>query len=61
MIACVSPAQSNLEVKINCILFLKLYLKKKKETFSTLRYAQSARMIKNKPVVNRDPNSAMIS
>jgi len=41
MIACVSPADSNME-----------------ETISTLRYADRARKIKNKPVVNRDPNAA---
>uniref|UniRef100_A0A1B0CC97 Putative kinesin-like protein n=1 Tax=Lutzomyia longipalpis TaxID=7200 RepID=A0A1B0CC97_LUTLO len=38
MIACVSPADYNLE-----------------ETVSTLRYANRAKKIKNKPVVNRDP------
>ena len=43
MIACVSPADSNLE-----------------ETLSTLRYADRARKIKNKPVVNRDPQAAEI-
>lgn len=43
MIACVSPADSNLE-----------------ETLSTLRYADRARQIKNKPVVNRDPQVAEI-
>ena len=43
MIACVSPADSNME-----------------ETISTLRYADRARKIKNKPVVNRDPNAAEI-
>ena len=37
MIACVSPADSNLE-----------------ETLSTLRYADRARKIKNKPIINRD-------
>jgi hypothetical protein len=40
MIACVSPAESNLE-----------------ESLSTVKYASRARNIKNKPVVNRDPNS----
>ena len=44
MIACVSPADSNLS-----------------ETFSTLRYADRAQQIKNKPVVNRDPTQAMIA
>ena len=43
MIACVSPADSNME-----------------ETLSTLRYADRARQIKNKPVVNRDPQAAEI-
>ncbi|KAL3880607.1 hypothetical protein ACJMK2_032834 [Sinanodonta woodiana] len=43
MIACVSPADSNLE-----------------ETLNTLRYADRARKIKNKPVVNRDPQAAEI-
>uniref|UniRef100_A0A8C9VBB8 Kinesin family member 4 n=1 Tax=Scleropages formosus TaxID=113540 RepID=A0A8C9VBB8_SCLFO len=38
MIACVSPADSNVE-----------------ETINTLRYADRARKIKNKPVVNVDP------
>ncbi|XP_070552718.1 chromosome-associated kinesin KIF4-like [Ptychodera flava] len=41
MIACVSPADSNME-----------------ETLNTLRYADRARQIKNKPVVNRDPVQA---
>jgi hypothetical protein len=43
MIACVSPADCNLE-----------------ETINTLRYANRARNIKNKPVVNRDPSAAEI-
>ncbi len=43
MIACVSPADSNME-----------------ETLSTMRYADRARKIKNKPVVNRDPQAAEI-
>ena len=43
MIACCSPADSNME-----------------ETLSTLRYADRARKIKNKPVVNRDPQVAEI-
>uniref|UniRef100_A0A673YXB8 Kinesin family member 4 n=1 Tax=Salmo trutta TaxID=8032 RepID=A0A673YXB8_SALTR len=41
MIACVSPADSNIE-----------------ETINTLRYADRARKIKNKPVVNVDPRAA---
>lgn len=41
MIACVSPADSNIE-----------------ETINTLRYADRARKIKNKPVINVDPRSA---
>ena len=41
MVACVSPADSNLE-----------------ETMSTLRYADRARKIKNKPIVNKDPKAA---
>ena len=41
MIACVSPADSNME-----------------ETLNTLRYADRARKIKNKPVVNIDPQAA---
>ncbi|XP_072451302.1 kinesin family member 4 isoform X3 [Chiloscyllium punctatum] len=41
MIACVSPADSNIE-----------------ETLNTLRYADRARKIKNKPVVNFDPQAA---
>lgn len=44
MIACVSPADYNLD-----------------ETLSTLRYADRAKQIKNKPVVNRDPHSEEIS
>ena len=28
------------------------------ETLNTLKYANRARNIKNKPIVNRDPNSA---
>ncbi|XP_028824462.1 kinesin family member 4 [Denticeps clupeoides] len=41
MIACVSPADSNIE-----------------ETINTLRYADRARKIKNKPILNVDPRSA---
>lgn len=44
MIACVSPADVNLE-----------------ESLNTLRYANRARSIKNKPVVNRDPVAAQIA
>ena len=44
MIACVSPADSNLE-----------------ETISTLRYADRARKIKNKPIVNKDPRNEELS
>lgn len=43
MIACVSPADSNME-----------------ETLNTLRYADRARKIKNKPTVNWDPKTAEI-
>ena len=31
------------------------------ETLNTLKYASRARNIKNKPVINRDPNSQLIS
>ena len=41
MIACVSPADSNME-----------------ESLNTLRYADRARKIKNKPIVNIDPQAA---
>ncbi|KAG9346544.1 hypothetical protein JZ751_006855, partial [Albula glossodonta] len=41
MIACVSPADSNME-----------------ETINTLRYADRARKIKNKPIINIDPRTA---
>ncbi|KAF5297092.1 hypothetical protein FQA39_LY02672 [Lamprigera yunnana] len=44
MIACVSPADYNLD-----------------ETISTLRYADRARKIKNKPIVNQDPKEAEIN
>lgn len=44
MIACVSPADSNLE-----------------ETLNTLRYADRARKIKNKPIVNIDPVQAEVA
>ncbi|XP_067325832.1 chromosome-associated kinesin KIF4-like isoform X2 [Anolis sagrei] len=44
MIACVSPADSNME-----------------ETLNTLRYADRARKIKNKPIVNTDPQAAQIN
>ncbi|XP_029043821.2 chromosome-associated kinesin KIF4-like [Osmia bicornis bicornis] len=44
MIACVSPADYNLD-----------------ETLSTLRYADRARKIKNKPVINQDPKAAEIN
>lgn len=40
MVACVSPADSNLE-----------------ESLSTLRYADRACKIKNKPIVNRNPQA----
>ncbi|KAG8554020.1 hypothetical protein GDO81_003631 [Engystomops pustulosus] len=40
MIACISPADSNME-----------------ETLNTLRYADRARKIKNKPIVNTDPQA----
>ena len=43
MIACASPADSNME-----------------ETLNTLRYADRARKIKNKPFVNVDPQTAEI-
>jgi kinesin family protein 4/21/27 len=41
MIACVSPADSNIN-----------------ESLNTLRYADRALRIKNKPMVNADPNTA---
>ncbi len=44
MIACVSPADSNME-----------------ETLNTLRYADRERKIKNKPVVNVDPQAAELA
>ncbi|KAK3892234.1 hypothetical protein Pcinc_003855 [Petrolisthes cinctipes] len=44
MVACVSPADSNLE-----------------ETLSTLRYADRALKIKNKPIINRDPQAAELA
>ncbi|XP_068918541.1 chromosome-associated kinesin KIF4A [Petaurus breviceps papuanus] len=44
MIACVSPADSNLE-----------------ETVNTLRYADRARKIKNKPIINFDPQMAELN
>ncbi len=44
MIACVSPADINIE-----------------ESTQTLRYANRARNIRNKPVVNRDPAAAQLS
>jgi kinesin family protein 4/21/27 len=44
MIACVSPADSNME-----------------ETLNTLRYADRARKIKNKPIVNLDPQAAELA
>lgn len=44
MIACVSPADYNID-----------------ETMSTLRYADRARKIKNKPIVNQDPQTALIN
>ncbi|XP_030836466.1 chromosome-associated kinesin KIF4 [Strongylocentrotus purpuratus] len=44
MIACISPADSNME-----------------ETLNTLRYADRARRIKNKPIVNRDPQAAELN
>lgn len=44
MIACISPADYNME-----------------ETIGTLRYADRARMIKNKPIINQDPKTAEIN
>mmetsp|Transcript_20519 Transcript_20519/g.17908 ORF Transcript_20519/g.17908 Transcript_20519/m.17908 type:complete len:167 (-) Transcript_20519:3444-3944(-) len=44
MIACISPAESNLD-----------------ESLNTLKYASRARNIKNKPIVNRDPQSTLIA
>ncbi|KAK0179912.1 hypothetical protein PV327_005615 [Microctonus hyperodae] len=44
MVACVSPADYNLD-----------------ETLSTLRYADRAKKIKNKPIVNQDPKTAEIN
>ncbi|XP_011144099.1 chromosome-associated kinesin KIF4 [Harpegnathos saltator] len=44
MVACISPADYNLD-----------------ETLSTLRYADRARKIKNKPVVNQDQKTAEIN
>ncbi|KAF5402452.1 Kinesin motor domain protein [Paragonimus heterotremus] len=45
MLACVSPADSNME-----------------ETLNTLRYADRARLIKNKPILNRaDPKEAELA
>ena len=43
MIACVSPADVNME-----------------ESLNTLRYADRARQIRNRPVVNSDPNAAQV-
>lgn len=44
MIACISPADYNME-----------------ETLGTLKYADRAKKIKNKPVVNQDPKTAEIN
>lgn len=44
MIACISPADYNME-----------------ETIGTLRYADRAKKIKNKPIVNEDPKTAEIN
>ncbi|XP_045460212.1 chromosome-associated kinesin KIF4 isoform X3 [Harmonia axyridis] len=44
MVACVSPADYNID-----------------ETLSTLRYADRARKIKNKPIINQDPQTAQIN
>eukprot|EP01062_Namystynia_karyoxenos_P022809 TRINITY_DN1876_c0_g1_i2.p1 TRINITY_DN1876_c0_g1~~TRINITY_DN1876_c0_g1_i2.p1 ORF type:complete len:1410 (+),score=564.77 TRINITY_DN1876_c0_g1_i2:73-4230(+) len=44
MIACVSPADSNIE-----------------ESLNTLKYANRAKNIRNKPVVNRDPHAALVA
>ncbi len=44
MIACVSPADVNLEESVN-----------------TMRYADQAKRIRNKPVVNRDPVAAQLA
>lgn len=44
MIACISPADYNIE-----------------ETINTLRYADRAKQIKNKPIVNQDPKAAEIN
>jgi hypothetical protein len=44
MLACVSPADVNIE-----------------ESAQTLRYANRARNIRNRPVVNRDPHAAALA
>lgn len=44
MIACISPADYNIE-----------------ETLSTLRYADRARKMKNKPIINQDARIAEIN
>ena len=44
MIACVSPAEANLD-----------------ESLNTMRYANRAKNIRNKPVVNREPHSAAMA
>lgn len=44
MIACISPADYNID-----------------ETISTLRYADRAKQIKNKPMINQDPKTAEIN
>ena len=44
MVACASPADSNME-----------------ETLNSLRYADRARKIKNKPIINIDPQLAELN
>eukprot|EP00210_Caulerpa_lentillifera_P001544 g1482.t1 len=60
MIACVSPADINMEETINTLrlVLLKEVLNKERGVF---RYANQARNIKNKPVVNRDPVAAQLA
>ena len=43
MIACVSPAECNLD-----------------ETLSTLLFSDCARQIKNKPIINKDPQVSLL-
>ena len=61
MVACVSPADSTLEETVGATAFMLLSCPYLPLQITTLRYADRARKIKNKPIVNKDPKTAEVS